>query len=68
MSARRWRFFIRPASATINAAARWASRDGYPEPDEGLLEVRTRTGRSVLVPPGFDPSALAAVVAVLERC
>jgi hypothetical protein len=39
-----------------------------PEPDTGLLEVRTRTGRSVLVPPGFDPSALAAVVAVLERC
>jgi transposase-like protein len=39
-----------------------------PEPDTGLLEVRTRSGRSVLVPPGFDPSALAAVVAVLERC
>ena len=36
--------------------------------DADRLEVRTRSGRSVLVPAGFDPSALAAVVAVLERC
>jgi hypothetical protein len=42
--------------------------DPTPEPDAGRLEVRTRTGRSVLVSTGFDPSTLAAVVAVLERC
>jgi len=35
---------------------------------DSRLEVRTRTGRSVLVPSGFDPSALAAVLAALERC
>lgn len=33
-----------------------------------LLEVRTRTGRGVLVPPGFDPGQLAAVLEVLEAC
>lgn len=32
------------------------------------LEVVTRTGRSVFVPGAFDPSTLATVIAVLERC
>jgi transposase-like protein len=32
------------------------------------LEVRTRSGRGVLVPPGFDPDHLAAVVEALEAC
>ena len=36
--------------------------------DSSRLEVRTRTGRAVLVPNDFDASALATVVAVLERC
>ena len=37
-------------------------------PDADRFEVRTRTGRAVLVPAGFDPSALAALVVVLEQC
>ena len=36
--------------------------------DDDRFEVRTRSGRSVLVPAGFDPRALAAVVAALEAC
>lgn len=34
-----------------------------PAPDEDRFEVRARNGRSVLVPPGVDPCALATVVA-----
>ena len=36
--------------------------------DDDRFEVRTRNGRSVLVPAGFDPSALVAVMAALEEC
>ena len=32
------------------------------------LEIRLRSGRSVLVPATFEPTALAAVLEVLERC
>ena len=34
----------------------------------GAIEIRTRGGRSILVHDGFEPSTLAAVVSVLERC
>ena len=36
--------------------------------DDVRFEVRTRNGLTVPVPAGFDPSALAAVVAALEGC
>jgi hypothetical protein len=39
-----------------------------PVPDANRIEVRTRTGHTVLIPTGFDPSALATVVRALERC
>lgn len=32
------------------------------------VEVRTRCGRSILVPDTFDPATLAAIVGVLEQC
>ena len=38
------------------------------EPAVERVEVRTRTGYSVLVPSNFEPSVLAAVVATLDRC
>jgi len=42
--------------------------EAEPDSDGTFLEVCTRGGRSVRVAPGFDPSTLAAVVAVLEQC
>ena len=43
---------------------------GDPDPGVGPdhLEVRLRSGRSVLVPAAFDRNALAAIVEVLEGC
>ncbi len=39
-----------------------------PSPTACHLEVRLRSGHSVVVPGAFDPAVLAAVVEVLEQC
>lgn len=65
---RRLRKAARRGSRRSTRLVRVQVAEGTPDPEAGRLEVRTRNGRSVFVQTGFDPSALAAVVAVLERC
>jgi transposase-like protein len=54
-----------PGLVRVTVSEQASEEESAPAPH---LEVRTRTGRGVLVPPGFDPHQLAAVLEVLEAC
>jgi transposase-like protein len=50
----------------VRAATRTLSSAGLPSP--GALELRLADGRSILVPSGFEPDDLRALVGALEPC
>jgi transposase-like protein len=58
---------VAPPAGLVRVTVSEADAGEVPSPVPPL-EVRTRSGRGVLVPPGFDPDQLAAIVEVLEAC
>ena len=54
----------RPAGGLVRVQVTESERDSQPQ----RIEVRTRGGRSVIVPQRFDPADLATLITVLERC